>query len=332
MPGSRKAAILLTSLGNEAGAAVLRQLSEDEAHEVTREISVLGKLSDQERRTVLQEFVSAAESPAPFSVGGVEYATSVLMHAFGPETGKRMAERLVKSIGQDTTNLDSLRNADPQQLAQIIHREHPQIIALILCQLGTENAGKLLCALPEGLRGEVARRMASLDQVSPEVIHRLARIVESKLRIPGETSLESCGGVRPVAELLNKVDAATSEEILQQIGNEDPTLGQTIRQLMFVFEDLMNISQDSLRKLLAKVDRKVLTMALKGSSPEMKKHFTSIMSNRAAEMLAEDMQALGAVRIRDVQEAQQALIATARELQDSGEISLTGGAAEQLVE
>jgi flagellar motor switch protein FliG len=331
--GYRKAAILLTSVGDETSAAILRQLTEDEVHEVTREISLLGKLTDQDRTGVLQEFVSAAENPYAVQPRGVGYATSVLLTAFGPTDGKRMADRLLQSIEGDMPASDNiLRRADPQQLAKIVVREHPQTIALILCHVGTANASKLLGGLPEELRGQVVRRMASLDQVSPEIINRLVKLIESKLSIGGGSHLQPCGGIRAVAELLNRVEGPMSEEILTALSSDDPELGQNIRQLMFVFEDLQNVSQDALRKLLAQVDRKILTMALKGSTPQLKQHFTSVMSSRAAEMLMEDMQALGPVRIKDVQEAQTALIAVARQLQEKGEISLSAAGAEEFVD
>jgi len=332
VPGPRKAAILLASLGDEASAGILRHLTEEEVHDVTREISQLGKPAPYEGDSVLKDFLAAAENPQALSSGGVGYATSVLMAAFGQENGKRMAERMLKPAGPEPSTVDSLRKADPQQLAKIVLREHPQTIALILCQLGTTNAARLLASLPESLRAQVARRMASLDKVSPEVIQRLANAIGAKLRLIGESSLESCGGVRAVAELLNRVEPAASEGILEQMGEEDPALVQTVRQLMFVFEDLLNLSQDSMRKLIAQLDRSALTMALKGCSPQIRQHFSSVMSSRAAEMLAEDMQALGPVRIRDVQEAQQTIIAKARQLQESGEISLQSGGAEEFVE
>jgi len=327
VPGPRKAAIFVTTLGDEA-AAILRQLTEEQVHDLTREISTLGKVTSAERNTVLNEFMATAGNPNAANTGGVEYATSVLLAAFGPETGKRMAERLMRSVGSDSSNIDNLRRADAQQLAKVVQREHPQTLALILCNLDTTKAARVLSELPEKLRAQVARRMAALDQVSPEVTNRLAKIIGSKLRVVGESSLESFGGVRTVAELLNRVDPTTSEEILKEITADDPALGHEIRQIMFVFEDLLNINQDSLRKLLGKVDRKVLTLALKGSSPQIKKHFMSAMSQRASEMLVEDMQALGPVRIRDVQHAQQALIATARQMNEAGEISLQGGMEE----
>ena len=327
LSGARKAAILLTSLGDEASAAIIRQLTEQQVHDLTREISTLGRLDQYERQSVMNEFVETAGDRGNLG-GGVEYATSVLLAAFGPETGKRMAERLLRSVGGDSSGIDVLRKVDPQQLAKIVQREHPQTVALIVCNMDTARAARLLNELPDKLRAQVVRRVAALDQVSPEVTSRLGKIIGSKLRNVGESASESFGGVRTVAEMLNRIEPESSEIILRDITNEDPELGQAIRQIMFVFEDLLKIPEDSLRKLLGKADRKVLTLALKGGSPQIRKHFASAMSQRSAEMLAEDMEALGPVRLKDVQSARQVLVATARQMAESGEITLSMGMEE----
>jgi flagellar motor switch protein FliG len=243
-----------------------------------------------------------------------------------------MAERLLKSINTVAPDIDSLRNVAPQHLAKIVQCEHPQTIALIMCHLDTPRAAKLLTELPAALRTDIARRMAALDQISPETVNRIVKIIGGKLRMAGQSSLEEYGGVRAVAGLLNHVDSTTTEEILETIGNEDPALCQTIRNLMFVFEDLLNVSQDAMRALIGRIDRKQMTTALKGASPKIRGHFTSLMSSRAKEMLEEDMQALGPVRIRDVEEAQQKIIAAARQLQAEGVISLSASGPEQYVE
>jgi flagellar motor switch protein FliG len=305
--GARKAAILLTLVGDEAGAEILRQLSEEDAHEVARQNIDL------------------------YRAGGIEYAKTVIYGAFGAETGKRMVERLVKSIGTSLPGIEALQKADPEHMAKIIHREHPQTIALVLCHLSTPQAARLLAALPAELRAPVIRRMASLEQISPEVIDRLAKSICAKLRIAGESSLEPCGGVRAVAQVLNHVNSGDSEEVLQQICSDDPGMGQNIRQLMFVFADLLNVATESLKMLLARADRKALTMALKGAEPQLKKHVMSLMSNRAAEMLEEDLAAMGPVRIRDVQEAQQQVMTVAAQLQAEGLISLQPDSNEQYV-
>jgi len=331
MRGVRKAAILLTTLGDEACASILRQLSEEQVHDVTREISRLTGVTDDDRRQVLEDFATAHSNSGIFGAGGIEYATSVLVAAFGAETGKRMADRVLKSLGFEMATIDSLQKADPQALAKVIHREHPQTIALILSHVGPSHAAKLLAALPAAQRPDVARRMATLDQISPEVVNKIAKTIGAKLRLLGETSLEAYGGVRAVAEVLNRVDTSTSEEILKQVTDDDPNLGQTIKNLMFVFEDLLHVDQQAMRTLVGKLDRKVLVMALKGCASRIKDHFTGLMSARAAEMLAEDMEALGPVRIREVEEAQQQIIAVARQMETEGIISLRPSTGDKFV-
>ena len=332
IPGRRKAAILLAALGDEISALVLRNLREEEVHDVSRELSVLSNVDEDDRLAVLREFLQTYEHRELLTAGGIDYVTSILLSAFGPETGKRMADRLLKSMGTDMPSVDSLRKADPEHLAKVLHREHPQTTALVLCHLGTSQAAQLLSALPPEVRADVVRRMAALDQVSPEIVNRIARSIAGKLRILGESSLEAFGGVRAVAEVLNRVEASATEEILVQITAENPALGETIRQLMFVFDDLMHVSPEALRAIVSRVDRKLLTMALKGCNANQKKQFTSQMSARAADMLNEDMQALGPVRIRDVEEAQQKIIAIARQLQTEGVISLQSAADEKFVD
>ncbi len=330
IPGPRKAAILLVCLGDEAGVQVLRQLSEDDVHEVAREVSLLKTVDDSERMAVLREFIDMSERPNLGS-GGLQYATSVLVSAFGQEAGKRMADRLTKSIVGDTPSIESLRKADPEHLAKVLHGEHPQALALIMCHLGSPQAAHLLTALPKELRPEVARRMAALDQISPDVVNRIAKSVSSKLRILGESSLEAYGGVRAVAEVLNRVDADTTEEVMKAVAEQNPNLADAIRNLMFVFDDFINVGRESVQVIMNQIDRKLLTTALKGATPELKKHFTALMSSRAAEMLEEDMDVLGAVRVKDVEEAQLKIIAVARDLQTKGLVSLQVSASEQYI-
>ena len=308
-------------LGDETSAAILRQLTEDEVHDVSREISMLRNVGEQDRTATLEDFLNLAEGPGAYG-SGMEYAKSVLVAAFGQEAAKRMAERLMKSDAAKSTELNSLRRADPQHIAKIIHREHPQTIALVLCHLGGAQAAKLLNALPSEVRPQVLKRMAALDQISPETVKQIAGLISAKLQVFGKVTLEEYGGVRAVAELLGHVSAETTEAVLQEIENDDPGIAQTIRQMMFVFEDFLAVKPDAMRTVIGKVDRKILTLALKGCSIRIKEHFTSLMSSRAAEMLAEDMQALGPVRIRDVEESQQKIIAVAKQLQADGSISL----------
>jgi flagellar motor switch protein FliG len=213
----------------------------------------------------------------------------------------------------------------------VVRGEHPQTVALILCHLGTAHAAELLRALPAEVRSDVVRRMAALDQISPEVVNRIAKLVGTKLRVLGDSSLEAYRGVRAVAEVLNRVDSEMSENILETINSEDAGTAQAIRDLMFVFDDFLKVSADSVRTIVGKVDRKTLTMALKGSSPTLRDHFTSLMSSRAAEMLGEDMEALGPVKIKDVLDSRQQIVAIARQLQADGAISLQAAGAEEFI-
>lgn len=331
--GARKVAIVLATLDNESCAAILRKLSEKEVHDITKELARLADATDKERLHVLKEFISIHDhGPGALHNGGIEFATSLLTAAFGPEAGSRIAERVLKSLGMEAANMDSLQKADPQALARVIHGEHPQTIALILAHVGPSHAAKLLSSLPAALRAEVAQRMAALDQISPEVVGKIARSVSSKLRLTGETSVEAYGGVSAVADVLNRLDSSSAEEILAKIAENEPPLGESIRNLMFVFEDLLKVDQEVIKFLLGAVDRKILVTALKGASAKLKALFLSSMSNNAAQMLTEDLDAMGPVKIRTVDEAQQQVIAVARQLETAGKISLRPSTGDQMVQ
>jgi flagellar motor switch protein FliG len=263
--------------------------------------------------------------------GGIDYARKLLQRAFNPDTAKRLLERLTKALGADATSFDAIQKADPQQLAKFIHNEHPQTIALVLSHLNSVQAAALLTSLPAGLRADVSQRMASLDQISPEIILKIAGVIGQKLKALGEFSRESYGGVRAVAEMLNRLDSASSREILERIEQQDPNAAETIRHLMFVFEDLLLIDPLGLKEVLGKVDRKVLTIALKGTSEQLRGQILSCLSQRGAEMLREDMEALGPIKIKEVESAQQQIIAVVRQLESEGVVSLKGAVGEQYV-
>ena len=332
LTGVKKAAILTIILGEELGAEIMRHLDEDEIQRLSREVARMPAITSEECEVVLEEAHQMALASEYVVKGGIEYARRVLNNAFGPEEAKKLLDRLMKSLGADAANFDALQKADPQQLAKFIHAEHPQTIALVLSHLNPSQAAGLLGSLPAPLRANVALRMANLDEISPEIISRIAVIIGQKLKNLGEISREAYGGVRAVAEVFNRLDSVTSKEILEQIEGDDPNLVETIRQLMFVFEDLLSIDSTGIKELLARVDRKLLTVALKGTSDKLKERFLSNMSNRGAEMLREDMEALGPVKIRDVESAQQQIIALVRQLESEGVINLKGGSGDQYVE
>jgi len=329
--GLRKAAMLLIVLGEQANADIMQHLSEDDVQKVSREVARITSISGEQAETVLNEFHQISTAGGYVARGGIEYAKKMLMRAFSPEMAKRLLDRLAKALGTEAASFDAIQKADPQQLAKFIHNEHPQTIALVLSHLNPSQAAALLTSLPANLRSDVALRMASLDQISPEIILKIAGVIGQKLISLGEFSRESYGGVRAVAEMLNRLDSGSSHEILDSIQSQDANLVETIRHLMFVFEDLLLIDPLGLKELLGKVDRKVLTIALKGTSEQLRNQILSCMSQRGAEMLKEDMDALGPIKIKEVQGAQQQIIAIVRQLEAEGVLSLKGAVGEQYV-
>ena len=329
--GLRKAAMLLIVLGEQASADLMQHLSEDDVQKVTREVARITSISAEQAEVVLNEFHQISTAGQYVARGGVEYAKKMLMRAFSPDIAKRLLDRLAKALGTEAASFDAIQKADPQQLAKFIHNEHPQTIALVLSHLNPSQAAALLTSLPANLRSDVSLRMASLDQISPEIILKIAGVIGQKLMALGEFSRESYGGVRAVAEMLNRLDSGSSHEILDAIQGQDANLVETIRHLMFVFEDLLLIDPMGLKELLGKIDRKVLTVALKGTSEQLRNQILSCMSQRGADMLKEDMDALGPIKIKEVQAAQQQIIAIVRQLEAEGVLSLKGAVGEQYV-
>ncbi len=329
--GIRKAAILVVLLGPEVSGEVLRSLSEEEVDQISREVAQMGAVAPEQAEKVLEECYQMQLAHNYVIKGGVDYAKKVLLTAFGPEQAQRLLDRLMKTLGSESASFDALQKADPQQLAKFIHNEHPQTIALVLSHLNPSQAAALLFSLPAELRSDVALRMASLDQISPEVIMKIAGIIGQKLKALGEVSRESYGGVKAVSEMMNRLDSGTSKEILESIEEVDGHLVEQIRHLMFVFEDLLLLSPDGIKELLGRVDRKLLTVALKGTSDRLKDHFLECMSQRGAEMMREDMDALGPIKIKEVEAAQQQIIAIVRQLEAEGVVSLKGTVGEQYV-
>lgn len=331
LPGIQKAAILLVSLGDQVSAEILKELEEEEVQKVSQEVARIGSVAAEQAEAVLQEFFEMSVAHEYVLKGGVDYARKLLISAFGPDTGRRMLDRLMKALGNEFLSFDALQKADPQQLARFIHSEHPQMVALILSHLNASQAAALLVSLPFEMRADVAYRMAKLDRISPEIISKVAAIIGQKLNALGEISRESYGGVRAVAEMLNRMDSAMSKDILGAMEQRETALVETVRQLMFVFEDMVLIDHNGIKEILSRVDRKLLTVALKGTSEELKRHFTECMSQRGAEILREDMEALGPVKLKDVEAAQQQIIALVRQLESEGVVSLKGTASERYV-
>ncbi len=332
LTGLRKASIAMLVLGEDVGSDILRNLEEEEVYVIGREIARMPPVTSEIAESVLEQLHQMSLAHDYVLKGGIEYARKILINAFGPEHARGMLDRLMKALGADSANFDALQKADPQQLAKFIHSEHPQTIALILSHLNPSQAAALLTSLPAGMRSDVALRMGNLDQISPDIIARIANIIGLKLKSLGETNRESYGGVRAVAEMFNRLDSKSSREILDNIEGDAPELVETVRQLMFVFEDLLQLDQTAIKEILTRVDKKVLTIALKGTSEQLRTHFLQCMSQRGAEMLKEDLDVMGPVKIKEVEGGQQQIIAVLRQLESEGVISLKGGASEQYVD
>jgi flagellar motor switch protein FliG len=327
LSGQQKAAILLVTLGEKLGGEILKQLNEEEVKSVSKAIARLEKVTPSQTEAVLEEFCQSALGGG--GRGGFDYAKRMLSNAFGPEGAKRLAENLPKS-GRGNKNIESLQKADPQLLSRFIEGEHPQTIALILSHLSAAQAASLIANLPPALRSDVVARIADLDRVSNDVVARISVVIGEKLKSVGEVKTEPHGGPRTVAEILNRMDSAVSEEILTSM-QEQQALVDAIRHYMFTFEDLLLIDSMAMKEVVAKIDRKLLTIALKGTSDQLKNHFLQCMSARGGEMLREDMDAAGPVRIRDVESAQQQILAVVQQLQSEGVLSLKGGGGDQYV-
>jgi len=322
--GIRKAAVLSMLIGQENAAALLKQLTEEEVELIAKEVATIQGMPAIAGQEVLEEFHQMWIAAEHIARGGVDLARQILVKTFGDIEAKRMIDRLVKSC-ESTLVFSVLDKADPQHLSKFILSEHPQTIALILAHLKPAQAAELVGLLPEQLRVNVLTRMASLDEIPLDVIVRISSVIEDRLKVLGGSTHESYGGVRAVAELLNRLDRGLSQGVLGSIEGGQPELAMAIRNLMFVFEDLLHVEDNSIREIVQRADKKVLTLALKGSSEEIRAKFLKNMSARAAEMIKEEMEVLGAVRLRDVEKAQHDIVAIARKLEEEG-LLVTGAA------
>jgi flagellar motor switch protein FliG len=321
--GLHKAAILMVILGEDAASQLYRHLPPAEVEQITREITLLKAVDAETALAVLEEFERLVASGDGLVQGGKEYANKLLIKAFGEDGAKELLRQVAATAEMSAGKLDSLRKADPQQLAKFIEGEHPQTIALILAHLEAKQASTLLMLLPEELRSEAVKRLAQLRQFSPEMAQRVSIVLHKRLDALGEQSRRAYAGLRGVAEVMNRLDITQSKTILEGIEKEDPKLALSIRNLMFTFEDLLTVPEAGIRELLGQMDKKTLATALRGSSEELKNYIFKSMSSRAVEMLKEDMEVLGPVKSREVHKAQVEAVAVARKLESEGKISLS---------
>jgi flagellar motor switch protein FliG len=325
--GVRKAAILLTVLGEDTAATVFRDLNEEELQRVADEVSTLGAVPVEMTVQVIEEYQRMTMAEDYLIQGGYELARRLLIKAFGEPEAEDILQRLTKA--RELKPMESLQRADPQKLARFLESEHPQTIALILGQLGDRQASALLMSLPSELRANAVKRLANLRRFSPEMAEKVSTVLSQKLKAVGEQGKRTYSGFQSVADIMNCIDTTVAQEILEGIENEEPTLAISIRDLMFTFEDLLLVGETHIRELMGAIDKRVLAMALKGTGEELKNHFFRTMSSRAVEMLKEDIELLGPVRSRDVTKAQVEIVAVARQLETEGKIVLKGEANDE---
>jgi flagellar motor switch protein FliG len=326
--GAHKAAILLVLLGEDAASQIYRHLPPGEVEQITQEIARMQAVDSATALAVLEEFERLVMAGDYLAQGGADYANKLLIKAFGADGAKELLRQVSATAEVNSGRLDSLRKADPQQLAKFIEGEHPQTIALILAHLEAKQASVLLMRLPEELRAEAVKRLAQLRQFSPEMAQRVSLVLHKRLESLGEQSRRAYAGLRGVADLMNRLELNTAKTILEGIEKEDPKLALSIRNLMFTFEDLLTVPEAGIRELLGQMDKKTLATALRGASEELKNYIFKSMSSRAVEMLKEDMEVLGPVRSREVHKAQLEAVAVARKLEAEGKITLSQEAAE----
>jgi flagellar motor switch protein FliG len=298
---------------------------------ITRAIAALDHISPETALGVLEEFHRLAMAGDYITQGGMEYASKLLVKAFGKDGADDLLRQISQAAEVGGDKLDSLRKADPQQLAKFIEGEHPQTIALILAHLESKQASTVLMRLPAELRAEPIKRLAQLRQFSPEMAQRVAVVLHKRLEALGEQSRRAYAGLRGVADLLNRLDVAAGKTILESIEGENPTLALSIRNLMFTFEDLLTVPEAGIRELLGQMDKKTLATALRGASEELKNYIFKSMSSRAAEMLKEDMEVLGPMRSKDITNAQLETVSVARKLEAEGKLVLTPESEDEFV-
>ncbi len=328
--GARKAAIVLMTLGEERCAEIFKHLAEDEVEVLVREIAALDNVPMELGRAVVSEFQEMTTANESFVTGGLEHARRLVLKSMGADSGRRVLDRVVKTA-HATDGFASLGKANPQQLSKFILGEHPQTIAVILARLNPGSAAQLVSQLPDDLRADVLMRMANIDEILPEVISRISTVIDQRLKALGGPSREQHGGLRAVAELFNRLDRALSQRTLEAVEERSQDLAVQIRNLMFVFDDLATIEETGIREIVNRADKKSLTVALKGASEEIRVRFFANMSKRAGELLKDEMDMLGAVRLREVEKAQQEVVAIARKLEEEGLITLGGAAGEPYV-
>ncbi|MCL1852463.1 MAG: flagellar motor switch protein FliG [Peptococcaceae bacterium] len=327
--GLQKAAILLISLGSERSANVIKHLAEQEIEQLTLEMANMKSISEENSSKILNEFLQMCIANSYISQGGVDFAREVLEKALGEQRAFDIISRLSTSLKMRP--FDLLRRSDPKQLSSIIQTEHPQTVALIMTHLPAEKSATLLMGFPVEAQADITKRIAVMGRTSPEVLKEIEKVIEGKITNIAPADYTSSGGIQSVVDMLNRADQSTLKGIMDILEGEDPDLAEQIKNQMFVFEDIVLLDDRSTQLVLREVDSKDLSIALKGSDDEVTTKIMSNMSARASQMLKEDMQFMGPIRLREVEEAQQRIIKIIRKLEGVGAIVIARGGSDEII-
>ncbi len=329
LSGKEKAAILLIALGPEKSALIFNHLKEEEIEELTLEIANLRKVTPQEKDEILEEFYQICLAQEFISEGGIGYAKEILEKAMGSQKATDIINKLTASL--QVRPFDFVRKADAGQLLNFIQNEHPQTLALILSYLSPAQSASILSALPQEKQADVAQRIAQMDATSPEVIKEVELVLERKLSSMVTQDYASTGGIQSIVDILNSVDRSTEKFIIEALEVQDAELAEDIRKRMFVFEDIINLGSVAIQRFIRDVENADMALALKSATDEVKDAILSNMSSRMREMLEEDIQFMGPVRIKDVEEAQQKIVNVIRKLEEAGEIIVSRGGGDDMI-
>ncbi|MGE7595113.1 flagellar motor switch protein FliG [Peribacillus frigoritolerans] len=329
LTGKQKAAILLISLGPDVSASVYKHLTEEEIERLTLEISGVRKVDSRDKEEILGEFHNIALAQDYISQGGIGYAKQVLEKALGTDQATAIINRLTSSL--QVRPFDFARKADPGQILNFIQNEHPQTIALILSYLDPTQAGQILSELPQEVQADIARRIALMDSTSPEIINEVEQILERKLSATVTQDYTQTGGVEAVVDVLNGVDRSTERTILDALEIQDPELAEEIKKRMFVFEDIVTLDGRAIQRVVRESDNEDLKLSLKVASDEVKEIVFRNMSKRMVETFQEEMEFMGPVRLRDVEEAQSRIVSVIRKLEETGDIVIARGGGDDII-
>ena len=329
LDGLEKSAILLISLGPEKSSKIFKHLKEDEIEQLTLEIANTGSISPQLKEEVLKEFYEVCLAQQYIAEGGIAYAKELLEKALGEEKAKDVIGKLTASL--QVRPFEFIRKTDPSQLLNFIQDEHPQTIALILSYLPAGQSAQVVSALPPEKQADVAKRIATMDRTSPDVIKEVENVLERKLASLVNQDYTIIGGVDAIVEILNAVDRGTERHILETLEIEEPELADEIRRKMFVFEDILSLDDRAIQRVLRDVDNNDLAVALKNANEEVQNVIFNNLSKRLAAMIKEDMEFMGPVRLKDVEEAQQKIVNIVRKLEDSSEIVISRGGGDEII-